>query len=121
MEIVDTHQHLWDLGRFPYSWCSGIPALNRSFLFRDYAAASANLRIGRTVFVECDVDEPHSLEEARMIQALSEDHPSIAGIVAACRPEKQGFAAHLKDLVRLPRIRGRLSLRRTCGSSRSLG
>jgi predicted TIM-barrel fold metal-dependent hydrolase len=106
MEFVDTHQHLWDLSRFPYSWCSGIPALNRSFLFRDYAAAAANLRIGRSVFVECDVDEPHALEEARMIQSLSEEHPSIAGIVAGCRPEKKGFAAHLKELTSLPRIRG---------------
>jgi predicted TIM-barrel fold metal-dependent hydrolase len=106
MELVDTHQHLWDLSRFRYSWCSGIPALNRSFLFRDYSSAAAKLKIGRSVFVECDVDEPHALDEARMIQALSEDHPSIAGIVAGCRPEKEGFAAHLKELARLPRIRG---------------
>ena len=40
MNLVDTHQHLWDLKQFPYSWCSGIPALNRSFLFSDYATAA---------------------------------------------------------------------------------
>jgi len=35
MHLVDTHQHLWDLDRFPYSWCAGIPTLNRSFRFAD--------------------------------------------------------------------------------------
>lgn len=106
MELVDTHQHLWDLERLPYSWCSGIPSLNRSFRLGDYQEAKAGLGIGRSVFVECDVDEPHLLDEARAIQALADSHPSIAGIVASCRPEKAGFGAHIEALARLPRVKG---------------
>jgi len=106
MDLIDTHQHLWDIERFPYSWCAAVPALNRSFRLSDYAAASAGLGIAKTVFVECDVDEPNALEEARMIQEIADRHPSIAGIVASGRPERGGFRAHLEQLSRLPKVRG---------------
>jgi len=106
MPLVDTHQHLWDLRRFPYSWTAGIPALHRSFLPGDYAAAAAGLGITKTVFVECDVDEPHALAEAQHLQALAEQHPLIAGIVASGRPERDGFRAHLEALATLPKVRG---------------
>jgi predicted TIM-barrel fold metal-dependent hydrolase len=106
MQLIDTHQHLWDLQRFPYSWTSGIPALHRSFLPEDYAAATAGLGISKTVFVECDVDEPHALAEAQHLQALADRHPQIAGLVAAGRPERDGFRAHLEELAKLPKVRG---------------
>ena|SRR5271165_2045575 len=106
MDLIDTHQHLWDIERFPYSWCAAVPVLNRSFRLSDYAAASAGLGIAKTVFVECDVDEPNALEEARMIQEIADRHPSIAGIVASGRPERGGFRAHLEQLSRLPKVRG---------------
>lgn len=106
MHLVDTHQHLWDLSQFPYSWCAGIPALNRSFVISDYLAASAGTGITKTVFMECDVDEPHALEEARHIQSLAGQHPLIAGIVASGRPERDAFRQHLEQLAKLPKIRG---------------
>lgn len=121
MHLVDTHQHLWDLRRFPYSWCAGIPALNRSFLLSDYVAAldasasaplAARPAVTKTVFMECDVDEPHGLAEAQHIQTLSDSlaetsgHPLIHGIVATGRPERDGFRAHLEQLSRLPKLRG---------------
>ncbi|WP_438482619.1 amidohydrolase family protein [Oleiharenicola lentus] len=106
MQLIDTHQHLWDLQRFPYSWCAGIPVLNRSFVLADYVAASANTEISKTIFMECDVDEPHALDEARHIQALADANSSIAGIVASGRPERDGFRAHLEALATLPKLRG---------------
>src|SRR5688572_15095680 len=106
MHLVDTHQHLWDLRQFPYSWCAGIPALNRSFLLEDYLAASRGTGITKTVFMECDVDEPHALDEARHVQSLAEKHPLIAGIVASCRPERDDFRQQLEQLAQLPKVRG---------------
>ena len=106
MHLVDTHQHLWDLDRIPCSWCAGIPALNRSFSMPDYLAASAGTPVTKTVFVECDVDDPHQLDEARDIQALAAAYPLISGIVASGRPENAGFPAHLEKLAALPRLRG---------------
>ena len=63
MKFVDTHQHLWDLDKFPYSWCAGIPKLNHSFRLDDYRQAATGLDVTKTVFMECDVDEPHLLDE----------------------------------------------------------
>ncbi len=42
MKLIDTHQHLWDLRQFPYSWCAGIPTLNRSFALDDDLVKAAN-------------------------------------------------------------------------------
>ena len=106
MQLVDTHQHLWDLTRFPYAWTNVIPALRRSFVLSDYEQAASGLGITKTVFMECDVDEPHILDEARHIQSLADRHPLIAGIVASGRPERENFRDHLKELARLPKVRG---------------
>jgi len=106
MNLVDTHQHLWDLRQFPCSWCAGVPALNRNFLLADYVRAAAGLGITKTVFMECDVDEPHALDEARAIQRLAASEPLIAGIVAGGRPEHADFPAHLEKLAELPQVRG---------------
>jgi len=106
MKLVDTHQHLWDLRQFPYSWCAGIAPLNRSFLLADYLAAARDTGITKTVFMECDVDEPHALDEARHVQSLAEKNPLIAGIVASGRPEHENFRAHLEHLAALPKVRG---------------
>lgn len=106
MHLVDTHQHLWDLNEFPYSWCAGIPQLNHSFQMGDYETAASGLEITKTIFMECDVDEPHALAEARHVQRLADANPLIAGIVASGRPEQDGFRAHLEQLARLPKVRG---------------
>lgn len=106
MKRIDTHQHLWDLKQFPYSWCTGIPALNKSFLLDDYLAAARSTGIEKTVFVECDVDQPHALAEAQHIQKISENSPLIAGVVAAARPERADFPTQIDALLKLPKLRG---------------
>ena len=106
MKRVDTHQHLWDLRQLPYSWCAGIPALNRSFLLNDYLEAAKDTGIEKTIFVECDVDAPHALAEAQHVQMLSESNPLIAGIVAAARPERGDFPSQLDALLSLKKLRG---------------
>src|SRR6266545_3134870 len=52
MEIIDTHQHLWDLDQLPYSWTSSRPALNRSFRPSDYQEATRDLTVAKSVHVE---------------------------------------------------------------------
>lgn len=106
MKRIDTHQHLWDLRQFPYSWCASIPALNKSFLLDDYLAAAKGTGIEKTVFVECDVDAPQALAEAQHIQKLSDAKPLIAGIVASARPEHANFPQQLDVLLKLPKLRG---------------
>ena len=46
MKIIDTHQHLWDLDKFTYTWTKGNATLNRSFRLSDYQAAiNENTRV----------------------------------------------------------------------------
>ena len=58
MRLIDTHQHLWDLDVFTYSWMKGQPVLNHNFGLADYQAATAGIEVVQSVFVEADVD-PH--------------------------------------------------------------
>jgi len=106
MYLVDTHQHFWDPAQFSYSWCKSVPPLNRRFGLDDYKQAAEGLNIRKTVFMECDVDEPHALEEARHVQRLTATHTFIAGIVASARPESSSFPAQLEALLALSRLRG---------------
>ena len=106
MKRIDTHLHFWDLQQFPCSWCNTIPALHRNFGLDEYRAAAQTTGIEKSLFVECDVDEPHSYAEAQHIQNLADHTPLIAGIVAAARPELAVFPAQLDALLKLPKLRG---------------
>jgi predicted TIM-barrel fold metal-dependent hydrolase len=99
MEIIDTHQHLWDLDQFPYSWTPSRPALNRSFMLSDYYEATRDLTVAKSVHVEADVDEGFMLEETLHVLSLarSDDNP-IAGVVAAVRPEYDDFREHIEQI-----------------------
>jgi predicted TIM-barrel fold metal-dependent hydrolase len=107
MQIVDTHQHLWDLDLFQYSWTANQPTLNRSFRLEDYYAATADFDVVKTVHLECDVDEPFMLGETEHILRLSEqpDNP-LSGVVACCRPEYENFVEYLDRIVGHPNLKG---------------
>jgi predicted TIM-barrel fold metal-dependent hydrolase len=107
MQIVDTHQHLWDLDLFRYSWLQGLPVLNRSFGMRDYLEATKGLDVVKSVHLEADVDEPLMLEETRNILKLSEqpDNP-LEGVVACGRPENKDFHTYLEKIVGHPKLKG---------------
>lgn len=96
VEIVDTHQHLWDLSRYGYSWCAGIPVLNRSFTMPDYLAATAGLRVTQSVHVEADVDEKDMEAETRWLLSLVRDASNpLSGLVIQARPEQASFGSYL--------------------------
>lgn len=95
--MIDTHQHLLNPARFQYSWAASIPALQGTFGVAEYHAATPNCGITGTVFMEVDVVE--SADEARYFCGLADDPASgVLGVVAAGRPEEDGFAAHLNAL-----------------------
>jgi predicted TIM-barrel fold metal-dependent hydrolase len=106
MNIIDTHQHLWDLDLFSYSWCQGIPSLHRSFRMPDYVQAAQGLRVEQSVHLEADVDEPFILDETRhVLQLAGQDNP-LQGVVAGGRPEQPGFAEYLKQIAGHPKLKG---------------
>ena len=107
MTIVDTHQHLWDLDLFRYSWLDAFPALNRSFRMADYLEASRGLGVVKTVHLEADVDEPYMLAETEHLLKLADqpDNP-LEGIVACGRPEKADFRTYLDKLAGHRKLKG---------------
>ncbi|HET7213722.1 MAG TPA: amidohydrolase [Terriglobia bacterium] len=106
MKIIDTHQHLWDLGLFKYSWLDGIPPLRKSFRMEDYLKAGEGLEIEKTVHLEADVDEPYMLEETRHILALAGQDNPLQGVVACGRPENPHFADYLDQIAGHPKLKG---------------
>jgi predicted TIM-barrel fold metal-dependent hydrolase len=107
MQIIDTHQHLWDLDLFRYSWLDGLPALNRSFNISDYLSAAKGLNVAKSVHLEADVDEPYMLDETRHLLALADqlDNP-LDGVVACGRPESEDFRAYLDKIAGHPKLKG---------------
>ena len=107
MQIVDTHQHLWDLDLFRYSWLDSLPQLNRSFRMADYLAAAKGLGIVKSVHLEADVDENYMLEETQHLLALADrpDNP-LEGVVACGRPESADFLRYLDRIAGHPKLKG---------------
>jgi predicted TIM-barrel fold metal-dependent hydrolase len=107
MQIVDTHQHLWDLDLFRYSWLDSLPRLNRSFRMPNYLKAAEGLNVVKSVHLEADVNEPCMLGETRHLLALADqnDNP-LEGIVACGRPERKDFKSYLDKIAGHPKLKG---------------
>jgi len=107
MQIIDTHQHLWDLDKFRYSWTDNQAALKRSFRLDDYLEAIDGIELVGTVHVEADVDEDFMAAETEYVLSLAEDPGTIvAGVVAAVRPEYDDFRERIERFAARPGLRG---------------
>lgn len=104
--MIDTHQHLLYPDRFGYTWTKDLPALQGNFRIKEYRVDAADCRIEGAIFMEVDVDEGESSEEARFFCDMASDPSSgILGVIAAARPGTAGFAAHLEEL-KHPKLKG---------------
>lgn len=107
MQIVDTHQHLWDPEVFSYAWLKPLPVLNRPFQMPDYLEAARGLNIEKSVHVEADVDEPLMLDETRHILRLADQTGNpLEGVVACARPESHSFGDYLDQISSHPKLKG---------------
>ena len=95
--IIDTHEHLWDLGARPHSWTDDIPPLKKSFLPADYTAATDGSNITRSIHMEADVDDAHADDENTWIASLAVDPANpICGAIISGRPEEEEFDTYLE-------------------------
>lgn len=94
--ILDTHLHLVDRSRISYPWIEGAGTLERDWSLDDYAPEATGLGITRALHMEVDAAEADIAAETAMIKALpAREGLEIAGIISACRPEHDGFAAEI--------------------------
>lgn len=107
LELVDTHQHLWDLSRHSYSWCAGIPLLNRTYSMSDYLNATRGVNVTASVHVEADVDEQDMRAETEWLLGLARDADNpLSGLVIKALPEREDFEAYLERFAGEPLVKG---------------
>src|SRR5438093_1149160 len=94
--IIDTHQHLWDLGKFKLPWIARESPLNRSFLMADYLRATAGLNVVKTVYMEVAVDPSQHDQEADYVTEICKRGRSpMAAAVISGRPGSDGFKDYI--------------------------
>lgn len=99
---IDAHQHFWRYRADEYEWIDDSMAVLR----RDYLPAEAAREMAARGFDACvAVQARQTLEETRWLLALSDAHPSIAGVVGwvdlqaaagGVRAQLERFATHPK-------------------------
>jgi L-fuconolactonase len=105
--IVDTHLHLWDLGRLRYPWLDQNALLNRNHLIEDYRRACGPVQVAKMVFLQCECDFAQFQQEADWVTEVAALDPRIRGIVPWA-PLEKGDAAEpaLAQLAANPLIKG---------------
>ena len=95
--IVDTHVHLWDLNRLRLPWIEKNSPLARSYVMKDYQAATQGLNVVKGVYMEVDVD-PRDLntEADYVLDICRQANTPLAGAVIGGRPADDNFAKYLE-------------------------
>jgi L-fuconolactonase len=105
--IVDTHLHIWDLGRLRYPWLPNVPKINRNHLIEEYRRACGPVAVAKMVFVQCECDPVQFQEEADWVAEVARGDPRIRGIVPWAPLEKGDAAeAALARLASNPLVKG---------------
>lgn len=98
MEIIDTHQHLWDLERLELPWIEHDSVLNHSYRTADYLQATGRHSVGQAVYMEVDVAPHCRPSEAQLVIELcqSADHPTAAAVIGG-HPGTPGFRDYVAE------------------------
>jgi len=105
--IIDTHLHLIDQSALRYPWLSGVPALNRDFLYSEYAQQALRAGIAGALHMEVDVDPSDIDAEISYVERLSKSPGNLLrGAIASCRPEAPGFPDFLERQRLNPFVKG---------------
>ena len=96
-EIVDTHQHLWEVPRQKLLWLESAPdVLRRSYTTEDYREATRGLNVVSAVYMEVDVDPSQHEQEADGVVNLARSGGSTTrAAVIGGRPAAAGFGLYL--------------------------
>ncbi len=83
LEIVDTHQHLWNLSQFRLPWLKAGGELTRDFTMADYKKATEGLGVTKAIYMEVAVAREQKLAEAEHIVKICADksNPTCAAVI----------------------------------------
>ena len=109
LQIVDTHQHLWDLSKFNLPWLKGdeVQKINRSYLMADYLKLLGPHKVVKTLYMEVNVASAQQTAEAEYVLDLCQqkDNPMVGAIIGGSPPSSE-FAAYMKPFAENRRING---------------
>src|SRR5262249_9775657 len=105
MPIIDTHHHLWALGKGNYPWLEhaliaaphfgDYAAIRRDYLPADYRADAAVQGIVKSVHVQAEWNEADPVGETRWLEAQAAAHGLPDAIVACATLQSAEIAATL--------------------------
>ncbi len=99
MDLIDTHQHLFYRDHLSYPWLADFKTLDDDFTIDRYVHEAGTVKPTGTIFMECDVAGDQIADEARFMYQLAESAPiPMLGVIAAARPEDEGFGEHLDTI-----------------------
>src|SRR5882724_1313297 len=101
--IVDGHQHFWQVGRFDYPWLtSDLGVLYRDYLPRTLAPILKQNQVTSTVLVQAS----NSLAESRWLLSLAGRYPFIAGVVGWVDLMSSEVEQQLTEFAADPKFKG---------------
>ena len=117
--FIETHYHLWELGRFRYRWLEdpGYDSHNAFMgeykmlrqdwgptrLFREFYGQN----VIKSVHVEADYSGPDPVDETEWLEAVAQEYGMPNGLVVFTDLEQEGAEAELdRHLQASPRVRG---------------
>lgn len=109
--IIDTHQHLWDLTKFKLPWHAteeGADVLKKSYVTKDYLAATQSVNVVQTVYMEVDVAPEQQDAEADYVLDLCQrnDNPMSGAVISGRPAEAQRFAKYMERFAQNKFIKG---------------
>ena len=107
LPIVDTHQHLWDLTKIRPPWLKRETKLHRSYVMKDYLAATKGLNVVKAVYMEVAVAPEDKVAEAEYIIELCRqtDNPTVAAVIGG-EPGLDGFRDYITRFKGSPYVKG---------------
>src|ERR1700722_9202342 len=88
--FIDTHFHLWDLGRHPYPWIDAgqIARIRRNYVVADWRTDASGLDVLATVHIQAELD--HALDPvletawlSELREAARKDEPAVPTVCVA--------------------------------------
>jgi L-fuconolactonase len=103
MDIIDSHQHFWQVGRFDYPWMSSdVEVLYRDYLPPTLEPILERNGVTKTVLVQAS----NSVAESRWLLSLADAYPFIAGVVGWVDLAGPKVEQELAELIAHPKFKG---------------